>query len=204
MPRISKYPEERKNELIDAALLLFLEKGFDNTSVNDVVKKVGVAQGLFYYYFGSKNEMLNAVVERYLDKIAVSLKELIADNSLNTEKKLVLFLEILLKYGEKNEKFAADLHRGENAIIHHKLTEKANELIPPIFLSLINEGIKKGIWSMPYSEEMLEILVLGIGDYLHKYYFCPDKGVFAVKMKVLERFIERMLGAEEGSISLDL
>ncbi|WP_278277754.1 TetR/AcrR family transcriptional regulator [Anaerocolumna jejuensis] len=189
---------------MDTALLLFMEKGFDNTSVNDIVKKVGVAQGLFYYYFSSKYEMLNAVVERYLDRIAVSLNELMEDNSLNTEKKLVLFLEFLLKYGEKNENFAADLHRDENAIIHHKLTDKANELIPPIFLRLINEGVEKGIWSMPYSGEMLEILVLGIGDYLHKYYFSPDAGVFENKMKVLERFIEQMLGAEEGSLSLEL
>ena len=186
--------------MIDAALLLFIEKGFDNTSVNDIVKKVGVAQGLFYYYFNSKNEMLNAVVERYLDKIAVSLHELMEDNSLTVEKKLVLFLETLLKYGEKNENFAADLHREENAVIHHKLTEKANELIPPIFLRLINEGVKKGIWSIPYSAEMMEILVFGIGDYLHKYYFTPDKKVFEAKMKVLERFIEQMLGAEEGSL----
>ena len=51
---------------------------------------------------------------------------------------------------------------------------------------------------------MMEILVLGIGDYLHKYYFCPNEAVFEAKMKVLERFIERMLGAEEGSISLDI
>jgi AcrR family transcriptional regulator len=190
--------------LIDAALILFIENGFDKTSVSDIVKKVGVAQGLFYYYFSSKYEMLNAVVERYLNKIVVSLEKIVEDKSLNTEKKLVLFLEILLKSGEKNEKFASDLHRDENTIIHHKLTERANELIPSIFLRLINEGVEKGIWSMPYSEEMMEILVLGIGDYLHKYYFCPNEAVFEAKMKVLERFIERMLGAEEGSISLDI
>ena len=39
---------------MDAALELFVEKGFETTTINDVVKRVGVAQGLFYYYFGSK------------------------------------------------------------------------------------------------------------------------------------------------------
>ncbi len=49
MVRISKDPEERKNEIVDAAEELFVTKGYEKTSISDIVKKVGVAQGLFYY-----------------------------------------------------------------------------------------------------------------------------------------------------------
>ncbi|GIO30333.1 MULTISPECIES: TetR/AcrR family transcriptional regulator [Paenibacillus] len=54
MPRITKNPKERRNEILNAAMELFNTKGFEQTSVSDIVKKIGVAQGTFYYYFQSK------------------------------------------------------------------------------------------------------------------------------------------------------
>ena len=63
MTRVTKDPEERKKEIMMAAFQLFATKGFQETAVSDIVKKVGVAQGLFYYYFKSKEEVLEAVME---------------------------------------------------------------------------------------------------------------------------------------------
>jgi len=62
MPRISKSPDERRSELVAAAQQLFHTKGYERTSVGDIVKAVGVAQGTFYYYFGSKQAILEALV----------------------------------------------------------------------------------------------------------------------------------------------
>ncbi len=62
MPRISKSPDERRSELVAAAQQLFYTKGYERTSVSDIVKAVGVAQGTFYYYFGSKQAILGALV----------------------------------------------------------------------------------------------------------------------------------------------
>ena len=52
--RISKRPEERREEFLDAAQALFYEQGIEATNVQQIVKRVGVAQGLYYYYFQSK------------------------------------------------------------------------------------------------------------------------------------------------------
>ena len=57
--------EERRNQLVDAALRLFAEKGFDKTTIKDLSEAVGVAQGLIYHYFGSKEELLFAAVDRH-------------------------------------------------------------------------------------------------------------------------------------------
>lgn len=56
--------EERRQQLIDTALRLFAERGFDNTSIKDLAEAAGVAQGLFYHYFRSKEELLFAAIER--------------------------------------------------------------------------------------------------------------------------------------------
>ncbi|HIZ20258.1 MAG TPA: TetR/AcrR family transcriptional regulator [Firmicutes bacterium] len=55
--RVSKRPEERREEFLDAAQALFYEQGVEATSIQQIVKRVGVAQGLYYYYFHSKKKL---------------------------------------------------------------------------------------------------------------------------------------------------
>ncbi len=69
MMRISKSPQERKTEIIEAALELFLENGYEGTSVSMIVSRVGVAQGLFYYYFKSKEDVFQSAMEHYTDHL---------------------------------------------------------------------------------------------------------------------------------------
>lgn len=57
--------EARYNELLGVALDLFAEQGFDTTSVKDIAKRAGVAPGLLYHYFPSKEDLLNAVLEEH-------------------------------------------------------------------------------------------------------------------------------------------
>jgi AcrR family transcriptional regulator len=62
--RIVKSAEERKNEILDVAAALFAEKGYDNASTNDIIEKIGIARGTLYHHFGSKEEILDALVDR--------------------------------------------------------------------------------------------------------------------------------------------
>ncbi len=57
--------ELRRNQLIDAALAVFAEKGFATTTVKELSEAAGVAQGLMYHYFNSKEGLLEAVIERH-------------------------------------------------------------------------------------------------------------------------------------------
>ncbi|HBT17621.1 MAG TPA: TetR/AcrR family transcriptional regulator, partial [Firmicutes bacterium] len=65
--RITKEYDERRNEILDTAEELFNMKGYDKCTVNDILKAVGIARGTFYYYFKSKEEVLDAIVSRYTD-----------------------------------------------------------------------------------------------------------------------------------------
>ena len=57
--------EERRNQLVDVSLRLFAEKGFERTTIKDISEAAGVAQGLIYHYFASKEELLFAAVDRH-------------------------------------------------------------------------------------------------------------------------------------------
>ena len=65
MPRTVKDPEERKAELLDTAMRLFAEKGYDNVSVRSVAREAGVAPGLAYHYFDSKQRLFDAAIAHY-------------------------------------------------------------------------------------------------------------------------------------------
>jgi AcrR family transcriptional regulator len=60
--RVVKEAEERRNEILDAADELFGQKGFDGSSTNDILEKVGIARGTLYYHFKSKKDIMDALI----------------------------------------------------------------------------------------------------------------------------------------------
>ena len=65
--RVTKEPEVRKQEILDTALKLFGENGYEKTSITDIAKAIGVAQGLCYRYFPSKEALFDSAIEEYAD-----------------------------------------------------------------------------------------------------------------------------------------
>ena len=60
--RVSKEPEERKQEILNAAIEVFAKKGYEKTSISDIAQTINVAQGLCYRYFSSKEELFDAAL----------------------------------------------------------------------------------------------------------------------------------------------
>ena len=67
--RTVKEAEERKNEILDVAERLFGTKGFDNTSTSDILNEVGIARGTLYYHFKSKEDILDAMIDRMTGRL---------------------------------------------------------------------------------------------------------------------------------------
>lgn len=71
--RVSKKPEERRQEIIDMAEQLFLEHGIEKTSIAQIAQSIGVAKGLVYYYFKTKEDVLASVVSSISQKHIIYL-----------------------------------------------------------------------------------------------------------------------------------
>jgi len=67
--RVTKSPEERRRDLLDAAVRVFADKGVAGATVSDIAKAAGVAKGTFYLYFSSKEHLLGALKERFVDEM---------------------------------------------------------------------------------------------------------------------------------------
>jgi AcrR family transcriptional regulator len=109
-PRTTKRAEDTRRKIYDAALELFREKGFDETTMRDIAAKAGVALGGAYYYFSSKE----AIVLAFYREMQESSNELVVD-ALEGQRKLKdrvrCVVEQRLQLLEPNRKFCAALFR---------------------------------------------------------------------------------------------
>jgi AcrR family transcriptional regulator len=67
--RVSKKHDVRLHEILDAAQSLFAQKGYEETTVNDILDRVGIGKGTFYHYFQSKEDALAGVISRVVEGI---------------------------------------------------------------------------------------------------------------------------------------
>ena len=141
MMRITKEPEVRKQEIIDTALKLFGEKGYEKTSITDIAKAIGVAQGLCYRYFPSKEALFDCAIEQYATVLAEQM------GSFQTDKKKTLrqIIDDMPSAKEDREtKYYPIFHGAENKKFHDQLTLKVCEKMVPIVEKLLQQAQQKG------------------------------------------------------------
>lgn len=139
--RITKEPEERKQEIFDAALKLFGEKGYEKTTIADIAKTIGVAQGLCYRYFPSKEVLFDSAIDQYTDILVAQF----ADLAENSDIPLKEFIEKMpTTVEDKNTKYYAVFHGPQNKKFHDQLSLKTCEKLVPIVEKLLLQARQKG------------------------------------------------------------
>lgn len=203
MGKVTKKHEERKAELMDAAERLFFNQGFDNTSINQIVKTIGVSQGTFYYYFKSKDDILGAVIESQIDRFANEIIKVYKALAPNPLQKLQIVLRNLIHPEKINEGLTKPVEGDSDAKLYHRLERKVFEKFKPILIEIIDQGMEEGIFHTDFPEEITEILFMGIQRYIHIHnssFF--DEKVYIRKISALEELMERTLDLKKGSFKL--
>ena len=139
--RITKEPEVRKQEIIDTALKLFGEKGYEKTSITDIAKAIGVAQGLCYRYFPSKEALFDSAIEQYADFLAEQMGSFQTDGD-QTLRQIIESMPSAME--EKDTKYYPVFHGAENQKFHDQLTLKVCEKLVPTVEKLLRQARQKG------------------------------------------------------------
>lgn len=197
--RITKEYEERRNEILNAAEKLFYMKGYEKCTVNDILKSVGIAKGTFYYYFKSKEEVLDTIVGRYKVIIMNRANEILNASNISQEEKLMRTFMSMNITNQIDENLLDDIHKAENALLHQKILNQIVIAMAPILAKIIEEGIEKKVWECKYPLEYMQI-------FLASSLTLTDEGIFEMdtnsQMKVMVALIstlEKMLNAPEDS-----
>ena len=129
MPRIVKNPDERRRELLVTAMRLFAEEGYDNVSVRAVARAAGVAPGLAYHYFDSKQNMFDAAIEEYSRRCAEGIIAILDDRGLSLDEKLDRAIEAGSDPGAFDH--ADFFHAEGNGALHDRLSLGMCEAVQP-------------------------------------------------------------------------
>ncbi|MCL2472104.1 MAG: TetR/AcrR family transcriptional regulator [Treponema sp.] len=198
--RIIKEPEERRNEIMDAAEKLFTGKGYEPTTVNDILAMVNIAKGTFYYHFKSKEDVLDALIDRRIREGVKKAEEIILSH-LPPGKKLLAIIMAQKPRNETQEVFNSVLHETDNAKMHQKALTQSVLNFGLCLARVIEEGIGLGIFNTPFPRESAEILLAAALVLFDTDFFLWTKKEKAAKIAAFLTAMERTLGAKPGSFS---
>lgn len=199
MVRKIKDPEERKNEIIDAAEELFAERGYDSTSVDDIANKVGVSHGLFYHYFDSKASVVDAIVMRLADEIGENIRMIVETPGLTAlEKFRRMMLESL--ESKKSKKYLIKLFQGEEkTLLLSKYMDATISEMSIQIAKIVEQGVDEGVFRTPYPGKAVDFWLHGRFFMVQKYMGDPMDILEFLKAET--RFIELLLEADDCALT---
>ena len=185
----NKYPEETVEKILDVSYRLFTEKGYERTTIQDIVDALGMSKGAIYHHFKSKEDILDQITTRYYDQMDW-FSHIRADESLTGLEKLQQILEAMLS---DREKVALD-HMAMSMELDPRMlalvvTSTFQETCP-FTLALVEEGIRDGSITAQYPRELNEVLMLLLNVWVGV--FAHDHGDFMRKITFLKEMTDRM------------
>lgn len=198
--KVVKEGEVRRREILVTARELFVTKGYEQTSVNDILKIVDIAKGTFYYYFASKEEVLEAIILDIVEEGARRAEQIIKDKSIPLVNRIMMAIMAQAPEFEGSEEIKEEMHKVENAKLEQLYTRAMLKRMTPVLREPVIEGMEQDVFHLEYPTECIEsILLLG-----HMMFDCD---VFEWEMeeypKKIQAFLgnaERMLGTKEGEL----
>ena len=194
-----KEAEERKNQILDVAEKLFAQKGFDHTSTVDILKEVGIARGTLYYHFSSKEDILDAVIQRITGQLMSAAEEIAGNQSIPVLERLTKSIIALNVNSSIGQEIMTQVHKPQNALLHQKMREQLLKGVVPIITKLAEEGIRQGIFQTDYPAQAVEMLMLYSSEAFDDIIIQSEEE----KMQRIMGFIynaERILGMKQGTL----
>ncbi len=184
----------RKKELIEIAYNLFINKGYENTSVDEIITKAGIAKGTYYYHFESKEQMLEEVINMMIDKGVERAKKVI-NSTLKSEEKLI-FTILALRVTPEEQSVQDTIHTKENIILHKKVNEKIIDVATPLLSSIAREAKQEGLFTKDDNIEERVKMTLILSNEMFDHSEIND-----AKISVFIDTLENIYGAKTGSLS---
>lgn len=158
--RTVKEAAVRRNEILDAAERLFGTKGFDQTSTNDLLAEVGIARGTLYYHFKSKEEILDAMIERISNRLLSKAKAIANDQSLPILVRLTRMMQAMNVSDPVGLEIVEQVHQPQNALLHQKMQEHLVSGLTPLVTKVVKEANAQGICQTDYPKQTVEMLLI--------------------------------------------
>lgn len=183
--------EKRKQELLKIAYRLIISKGYEETSIDEIIAEAQIAKGTFYYHFKSKEEMLEALINMMITEQTERAKQVLSAPLPVPQKTVAVITSLRPNSDETNIQDA--LNRKDNIAMHEKINRRIIDEAVPILSEVVAEGIEQGILDCNnISERVRMILIISSDLFNHAGFTSADIDVFIDT-------VEKILGAKKDT-----
>ena len=184
--------EKRKQELLQIAYRLFIQKGYEETSIDDIISEAHIAKGTYYYHFPSKEATLEEVINMMITEEVGKARAILAA-PIPVPQKLVGIITSLRPEQDESE-IANALNRNENIVMHEKIGRRIVDEAVPLLTEAVSEGISQGLFSCNHIEERVKMILV-----MSQHMFDGDTFT-AADIEVFIDVAEKTLGAQAGTL----
>lgn len=169
----NKHPEETVNLILDVAFRLFMEKGYEHTSIQDIIDHLGgLSKGAIYHHFKSKEDILMAVTDRMTKESNQILAGIRDRTDLSGKEKLKMIFKESINRPVQNDIFtvAPDFHNNPK-LLFSLLHDTIDESAPNYILPIIRQGISDRSIQTDYPEQLAELILLAANVWMNPMIF---------------------------------
>lgn len=153
--------KDTKTSIIEAAARLFAENGYSNTSIDDICNEVGVAHSLFYYYFDSKEAVIEEIIEKTIKEMEDELVHIMEDSELNAEEKFLDLINTAFQAKLKKPFFGSAVSIVDNPELFFPLYCRQVKMMSTYLTKIVEKGIDEGVFDTDYPEETIKFWLYG-------------------------------------------
>ena len=216
MARVVKVEEHavKRKEILDAAQRLVFTKGYEQMSIQDVAGALQISKGAFYHYFGSKQALLDGLIDSMLTDAENMLAPIVADPNLTAVEKLRRYFDTAVQWKTAQKELMLALLRiwytDQNAIVRQKQQALAFKRVAPMLATIIRQGVDEGTFTTRYPEQTAAVvvaLIASLGDTWANLLLADRPAPDAAQqlecgLAAYSEALERVLGAPAGSLPL--
>jgi len=205
----------KKQEFLNTALDLFYEKGYDKTTVNDILGKVKASKGAFYHYFKSKEDVLEEVARRHIQEEITITQKIAEDNQMNAGEKInKIFNDVMMHKAlniRKRQKISRVLEDEGNIKFQRKIIEHKMKMLHLPYRTIVEQGVKEGVFDTIYPEEVAEQIIqmlIILSSVVTRLALGMEENpnhneIIKRKVKAYQEAVERILGAPKGLMNFE-
>lgn len=164
MARVTKAPNVRRRELLDIGFECYMKSGMPGLSIKEITEKAGVATGLFYYYFKSKEAFVDEALQDFTERNVEGIQLILASEALPAPEKLRLALMAFWDHARQSAYYQS--RDGFHGRQHFALTNQLLEQVLPVLLHAIQQGIRSGDFHTEHPEVTTRFILYGLSSVL--------------------------------------
>ena len=204
----------RRDEFVDAAQRLIAAKGYEALSIQDLLDDLGASKGAFYHYFGSKSDLLGAVVDRMVDGAYVALQPIVDDPNLTGLEKFEHLFSGLADFKTERRDFLLALmevwYSDGNTMMREQLRRGMVVRMGPLFAQMARQGHAEGTFHLEDPDRVGDVIVSltqGINEFAGRQYLEYRAGAAGLDtfLRTLTAYaiaLDRILGLPDGTLTI--